>query len=78
MDSKDNNKNPASTAFERVFYRYIAWFPILILPAMVWDMMASGQHAMGVIVALIHAVLVFRFVQVVNVAGWFGKNKTAD
>ncbi len=49
MSDKNNNKrshakadaettpaNDAGSRFERVFYRYLAWFPILVLPMMVW------------------------------------------
>lgn len=65
--------NQATTRFERVFYRYLAWFPIIVLPVLVVDMFGSGQYAVGGIVALIHVVLVFRFVQVVNVPALFRK-----
>lgn len=71
------DKNPAISRFEKVFYRFFAWFPILVLPAMVWDMMAAGDYAMGGIIGFIHAVLVFRFVTVVNVAGWFKRKDAA-
>ncbi|ASP37854.1 hypothetical protein CHH28_03825 [Bacterioplanes sanyensis] len=78
MKNNNNTSNPATSTFERVFYRYIAWFPILVLPALVWEMMASGQQGMGIIIALMHAVLVFRFVQVVDVASWFGKKRNKE
>jgi fatty-acid desaturase len=74
---KTEKENKAITSFENFFYRYVAWFPILVLPALVWDMMAEGQTIPAVLIGLMHAVLVFRFVQVVNVAGWFGKKGTA-
>jgi hypothetical protein len=35
--------------------------------------MAQGQTGMGAIIGLVHAVLVFRFVSVNNVPGWFKK-----
>lgn len=70
--------NDAGSRFEKVFYRYLAWFPILVLPMMVWEMMGSGQYAVGSIVALIHAVLVFRFVQVINLPGIFKRRRTTD
>ncbi|KZZ07223.1 MULTISPECIES: hypothetical protein [Thalassolituus] len=62
-----------TTRFERVFFRYIAWFPILTLPMLVWELMETGQMGMGLIIGLVHAVLVFRFVSVNNVPGWFKK-----
>ena len=68
------DKNPAISRFERVFYRFFAWFPILVLPTMVWDMMTASNYAMGGIIGFIHAVLVFRFMTVVNVAGWFQRS----
>lgn len=70
--------NNAVSRFEKVFYRYLAWFPILVLPMMVWEMMGSGQYAVGSIVALIHAVLVFRFVQVINLPGLFKRRRPTD
>jgi|TARA_B100000749_G_C18389421_1_gene449569 hypothetical protein len=89
--SKNNNKssnakvktdapvaNDAGSRFEKVFYRYLAWFPILVLPMMVWEMMGTGQYAVGSIVALIHAVLVFRFVQVINLPGIFKRRRPTD
>lgn len=91
MSDKNNNKrshakaeaettpaNDAGSRFERVFYRYLAWFPILVLPMMVWEMMATGQYGVGSIVALIHAVLVFRFVQVINLPGIFKRRRPTD
>ena len=71
------DKNPAISRFEKVFYRFFAWFPILVLPAMVWDMMVAGDYAMGGIIGFIHAILVFRFVTVVNVASWFKRKDAA-
>lgn len=62
-----------TTRFERIFFRYFAWFPIITLPAMVWDLMGSGQTGMAMIIGVIHAVLVFRFVSVNDVPGWFKK-----
>ena len=62
-----------TTRFERVFFRYIAWFPILTLPMLVWELMETAQMGMGLIIGLVHAVLVFRFVSVNNVPGWFKK-----
>ncbi|MEC7546958.1 MAG: hypothetical protein VX474_04560 [Pseudomonadota bacterium] len=62
-----------TTRFERVFFRYVAWFPILTLPMLVWELMETGQTGMGLIIAIVHAVLVFRFVSVNNVPGWFKK-----
>lgn len=61
-----DDKNPAISRFESVFYRFFAWFPILVLPAMVWDLMMAGDYVMGGIIGFIHAILVFRFVTVVN------------
>lgn len=69
------DKNPAISRFERVFYRFFAWFPILILPAMVWDMIASGDYVAGGIIGVMHAILVFRFVTVVNIPGLFKRIK---
>jgi len=71
-----DDKNPAISRFEKVFYRFFAWFPILVLPAMVWDLMAAGDYGMGGIIGFVHAILVFRFVTVVNVGAWF-KRKDA-
>ncbi|WP_430460800.1 hypothetical protein ACQUQU_16480 [Thalassolituus sp. LLYu03] len=73
-----NNKQakaetPAANGFERFFYRYIAWFPLLVMPMLVVELMGDGQHGFGAVVALIHAVLVFRFVQVVNIPALFRK-----
>jgi len=62
-----------TTRFERIFFRYLAWFPILVLPMLVWELIGDGQTGMGVIIAIIHAILVFRFVSVNNVPGWFKK-----
>ncbi|MCD8521655.1 MAG: hypothetical protein LRY66_05165 [Saccharospirillaceae bacterium] len=70
--------NDAGSRFEKVFYRYLAWFPILVLPMMVWEMMGTGQYGVGSIVALIHAVLVFRFVQVINLPGLFKRRRPTD
>lgn len=66
-------ENKAITSFENFFYRFIAWFPILVLPALVWEMMASGDMVSGGLIGLMHAILVFRFVQVVSPQSWFGK-----
>lgn len=76
----DNNKkeNKAISSFENFFYRYVAWFPILTLPALVWELFGSGDTAGGAIIGIMHAVLVFRFVQVVDVANWFKKKKPAS
>ena len=64
-----------TTRFERVFFRYVAWFPILTLPLLVWELLGSGQTGAGLIIGLVHAVLVFRFVSVNNVPGWFRRSK---
>jgi hypothetical protein len=40
---------------------------------LVWELMETGQMGMGLIIGLVHAVLVFRFVSVNNVPGWFKK-----
>ncbi|MFC3679294.1 hypothetical protein [Bacterioplanoides pacificum] len=77
-DMAEDNKNPAISRFESVFYRFFAWFPILVLPAMVWDMMAAGDYVMGGIIGFVHAILVFRFVTVVNLPGLFKRKQTAE
>lgn len=73
----EDTKNPAISRFESVFYRFFAWFPILVLPAMVWEMFSSGDYGMGAVIAFIHAILVFRFVTVVKFPKLF-KSKTAQ
>ena len=80
MASNNKNKSPqdqsrsqSGNGFERFFYRYLAWFPLLVMPMLVVELMADGQHGFGAVVALIHAVLVFRFVQVVNIPALFRK-----
>ncbi|MDF1763527.1 MAG: hypothetical protein P1U57_08975 [Oleibacter sp.] len=71
-----NNKNEQpESRFERVFYRYLAWFPILVLPVLVWNLYLAGEFAPAAIIALIHIVLVFRFVSVNRVPEWFSKPK---
>lgn len=72
--STHNNPEQPTTRFERIFFRYFAWFPILTLPMMVWDLMEAGDAAIGLIIALVHAVLVFRFVSVNRVPEWFRKS----
>lgn len=67
------SQNAATTGFERFFYRYLAWFPILVMPMLVVELLTDGQYGFGGVVALIHAVLVFRFVQVVNISALFRK-----
>ena len=71
VDKNNNEVDTLGSRFERVFYRYFAWFPILTLPMLVWDLMAAGDIAPGLIIGLIHAVLVFRFVSVNNGPSWF-------
>ena len=71
--SGDANDVAPTSRFEKVFYRYLAWFPILILPLLVVDMLKAGDYAVGGIIGVMHAILVFRFVQVVNVGSWFKK-----
>lgn len=79
VNSDKNNDKPAKpenkaiTSFETFFYRFVAWFPILVLPALVWEMLAAGEMVTGSLIGLMHAVLVFRFVQVVSPQSWFGK-----
>lgn len=68
---KNNEVDTVGSRFERIFYRYVAWFPILTLPMLVWDLIAAGEMAPGLIIGLVHAVLVFRFVSVNNVPSWF-------
>ncbi|MDK2778159.1 MAG: hypothetical protein KYX62_10885 [Pseudomonadota bacterium] len=78
---KKNNNSAATTGtpqkdlpgsrFERLFYRYLAWFPILVLPLLVVELLGSGDYAAGGIIGVMHAVLVFRFVQVVNIQALF-------
>lgn len=75
--ASEDNTNPAISRFESVFYRFFAWFPILVLPALVWDLFVSGDYGMGAIIAFIHAILVFRFVTVVKFPRLF-KSKTAE
>jgi hypothetical protein len=74
--SADNNDNKAISTFEKFFYRYLAWFPILILPMLVVEMFSAGQHVSSALIALMHAVLVFRFFQVVKPNEWFAKKKS--
>lgn len=62
-----------TTRFERIFFRYVAWFPIITLPMLVWDLLQAGEMAIGLIIGLIHAILVFRFVSVMRVPEWFRK-----
>jgi len=69
-DQSGGNTAPGSR-FEKIFYRYLAWFPILVLPVLVVEMLQAGDYAVAGIIGVMHAVLVFRFVQVVNVGGWF-------
>ena len=84
--SKNNNKssnakvktdapvaNDAGSRFEKVFYRYLAWFPVLVLPMLVVEMFKAGDYAIGGIIGVMHAILVFRFVQVMNIGQWFKK-----
>lgn len=80
MASNNKNKSPqdqsraqSGNGFERFFYRYLAWFPLLVMPMLVVELMSDGQQGFGAVVALIHAVLVFRFVQVVNIPSLFRK-----
>ena len=68
-------ENKAISNFENFFYRFVAWFPILTLPTLVWELFSSGDTMGGVLIGIMHAVLVFRFVQVVDVANWFKKKK---
>lgn len=74
MSSQSNDRQSndlPTTRFERVFFRYVAWFPILTLPMLVWDLLQAGETALGLIIGLIHAILVFRFVSVLRVPEWF-------
>jgi len=63
-----------TTRFERIFFRYFAWFPILTLPLLVWELIGVGDVAIGLIIAGIHAILVFRFVSVNRVPEWFRRS----
>ncbi|WP_221793204.1 hypothetical protein [Oceanobacter mangrovi] len=79
---KQNNKNNKSenqaiSSFESFFYRFIAWFPILMLPSLVWEMISSGDYAVGGLIGVMHAVLVFRFVTIANQQQWFKRKKAA-
>ena len=71
-------KNAAVSGFEKFFYRYLAWFPILVMPMLVVEVLRDGQYGFGAVVGLIHAVLVFRFVQVVNIASLFRRRTASD
>jgi len=71
-------KNTAVSGFENFFYRYLAWFPILVMPMLVVEVLRDGQYGFGAVVGLIHAVLVFRFVQVVNIASLFRRRTASD
>lgn len=66
-------ENQAVSSFEKFFYRYIAWFPILVLPALVWEMFSVNDYAPAGLIGVMHAVLVFRFVTIAGQQGWFRK-----
>ncbi|MFL0808650.1 MAG: olfactory receptor family 2 protein [Oceanobacter sp.] len=72
-DTKKENK--AISSFENFFYRYVAWFPILTLPTIVWEMFATGETMGGALIGIMHAVLVLRFTQVIDVSKWFQRKK---
>lgn len=78
QQEKTTTENKAISTFEKFFYRFVAWFPILVLPLVVVEMFSDGQHVSSLIIAAMHAVLVFRFVQIMKVEGWFSKKKEAS
>ena len=53
----DNQSAPTSR-FEKIFYRYLAWFPVLVLPMLVVEMFKAGDYAIGGIIGVMHAILV--------------------
>lgn len=76
-DTSSKKENKAITSFETFFYRFVAWFPILVLPSLVWEMMNSGDWIGATLIGLMHAILVFRFVQVIAPQKWFNRVKTS-
>ncbi len=70
-NKKNKAENQAISRFENFFYRFVAWFPILTLPSIVWEMFAAEDYAPASLIAVMHAVLVFRFVTVAQQQGWF-------
>ena len=73
---KDNKKtkteNRAISRFEGFFYRFVAWFPILVLPSLVWEMASAGDYAPAALIGVMHIILVFRFVTIAAEKSWFG------
>lgn len=74
-EEEQKTENKAISNFENFFYRYIAWFPILTLPTLVWELFATGETMGGALIGIMHAVLVLRFTQVIDVSKWFQRKK---
>jgi hypothetical protein len=68
-------ENQAISSFENFFYRYVAWFPILVLPALVWEMFSVNDYVPAGLIGVMHAVLVFRLVTIAGQQGWFKKRQ---
>ncbi len=78
-EESPKKENKAISSFENFFYRYVAWFPILTLPTLVWELFSTGETMGGALIGIMHAVLVLRFTQVIDVSRWFSKKrKTAS